>query len=63
MFSFHFRMDVLQGGEEGRNRRYISGHRGKKRKMWGLAYNVYVWVAEESTAKDNQEAGKKKKKG
>lgn len=31
--------------------------------MWGLAYNMYVWVAEESTAKDNQEAGNQKKKG
>jgi len=32
------------------------------KKMWGLAYNMCVWIAEENTAKDNQKTGKKNKK-
>lgn len=40
------------------NRRCISGHGRKERRCRG-----YVWVAEESAARDNQKTGKKNKKG
>lgn len=54
-------MDVSRGGRKGEGGIFWSWK--ERKKMWGVAYNVYVRAAEESTAKDNQKTGKKNKSG